>query len=131
MLKDRLLNTIAEDNYYLDKLIDLVNANNSFPKKKEHNSGRELHHIIPRFYFKMEHLELDNSENNLVSLTRGQHFLIHYYTYMCCKKRFKCKAAAPVFTMFNAHKKEILKEFFLNDEDCEHVAKIIDAAQHK
>lgn len=84
-LKQRLLDIdLCVDNEYLDKYCQLIitNKNTQMVKGKTHK-----HHIIPRFYFKINKLKIDNSENNLVILFRKEHALAHYYLFRCSKNK--------------------------------------------
>lgn len=84
-IKDRLLNIgIFEDNKYLEKYCDLILNNR--------NSGREVHitqrhHIIPKYYYNHNNLEIDNTKENIVNLTYKDHILAHYYLALCSKSK--------------------------------------------
>lgn len=43
----------------------------------------ERHHIIPRCFFKLNKLPVDNSENNLVNLTIDEHIKVHQLISLC------------------------------------------------
>ena len=67
---------IFEDNNYLDLYVDLINSHI--------NRGREVyhtqrHHIIPRCYYKINNLKVDNTKTNMVNLLYKDHILAHYY----------------------------------------------------
>lgn len=52
------------------------------------------HHIIPRFWYKLNNIEVNNSESNLVLLTYEEHCKVHKLACLCAKdeelaKRFK------------------------------------------
>lgn len=52
----------------------------------------EKHHIIPRCWYKMNDLPINNSSENLVFLTHDQHITVHKLASMCCKdERLKRK----------------------------------------
>lgn len=80
-LKEKLLNiNLCEDNEYLDKYVNLI-CNNSLEKSEKFKT--DVHHIIPRFYFKYNNLDCDNTYNNICILTIGNHILAHYYLSLC------------------------------------------------
>ena len=54
----------------------------------------QVHHIVPRCWFKHYNLEIDNSISNTVLLTWEDHKLVHNLAYKCAKdKWFKSKLA--------------------------------------
>lgn len=78
---------------------DCFIKNNDFYKMKEilDNSekrgiskefGYELHHFIPRSYFKKKN-KIIIDKNNLYKLTYSEHFMVHYYAYKCATKLMK------------------------------------------
>lgn len=88
-LKERLLTCeLVYDNEYLNKYIELINKNLESQKV----AGSQHHHIIPRFYFRDNKLEIDNSNDNIVNLSFADHVLAHYYLALCCKGSYKYKA---------------------------------------
>lgn len=79
-IKTKILSTnFFSDNDYLDKYIHLILSNGSQTDRFE----RQKHHIIPRSYFKIVNLKIDNSDNNTVYLSYSDHILAHYYLYFC------------------------------------------------
>lgn len=109
--KEKLINTICVDNEYLDKMLELVERNKYLPVDKKSAKGRQIHHILPRLYFRKNKLEVDNSDSNLISLSLGEHFLIHYYLWRCAKDEYKGKCACAVHFMIASHKKDIFHGF--------------------
>lgn len=85
-----------ESEYY-KLMTDIIKLNCDFPKKVI--KDRELHHIIMKNMYKTENLGVDNTDNNLVSLSKEDHFLIHYYSYKCCKQPYKRSTARAVYLM--------------------------------
>lgn len=77
---EELLEECYIKNEYFYKMLDLF--------KEEQNGTLEKHHIIPRSYFKHKGIKVVD-ENNLVSLTKENHILAHYYIYRCCKDFLK------------------------------------------
>lgn len=68
------------DNEYLDGYVKLLfeNVNTSYQRNKTNE-----HHIIPVSYFKHRNIEVDNTEDNKVTLLFKDHVLAHYYLYLC------------------------------------------------
>ena len=72
-----MLNECFEENEYFFKAFSIINNAN--------NKSGELHHIVPRSYFKIKGIELIN-RNNLVLLSPKEHYLVHYYLTKCSKE---------------------------------------------
>lgn len=80
-IKEILLNTgVIENNEYLDKYIQLIGTGRQrgYVKYKTHK-----HHIIPKSYYKLKNLPVDNSSENIVYLLAAEHVLAHYYIAHC------------------------------------------------
>lgn len=75
-------------------LMDLYDKNDKYPKKVI--TGRNLHHKYLRAWSRMDKEEIDNSDENLVSLTNVDHIRAHFYLYKCTKKPYH-RAAAKAF----------------------------------
>lgn len=71
-----------EKNEYFEKYLWLINSPQ--PAQILHK-----HHIIPRTYFTLLKMEVDNSENNIVLLSPANHALAHYYLALCTKGELK------------------------------------------
>lgn len=79
-LKQKLIDLgLCKKNKYLTKYVKLIISNLNTKKQK----GYDRHHIIPRYYYKYNNLELDNSLENLVCLSRSDHLLAHLYLCFC------------------------------------------------
>lgn len=68
------------------RLVDLILSVDRDCKKEK---GYEIHHIIPRSFFKLKNLEIDNSEDNLIKFLPSEHYMAHYYMSKCAKKIIK------------------------------------------
>lgn len=76
-LKKKLLDTnLFYDNEWLDKYINLIICNIGKDKIK---FKTHRHHIIPKYYYNMNDIEIDNSKSNIVNLLFNDHALAHYY----------------------------------------------------
>ena len=100
--------------YWL-KVEKIYEENESFPKKvvKERN----LHHKFPRSFSKKDGAEIDNDEDNLVSLSLADHFRVHYYLWKCAKKGYR-SMMAMAFTLMR--KKAVI---YATDETIEQIAR--------
>lgn len=79
-LKEKLLSLdLVIDNEYLDKYCELIESNKDTKREK---FKTQKHHIIPRYYYKYNNLEVDNSKENIVNLSHIDHILAHL---MLCK----------------------------------------------
>lgn len=78
VLKQKLLNTgLFLANEYLDEYINLVLSNNITV------GYTEKHHILQRNYFKKSGLPVDNSPDNLITLSYCDHCKAHWLLYFC------------------------------------------------
>lgn len=80
---------IFEYNQHFVAMMNVINAARLNPPAKGHR-----HHIIPRCWFKLHNLPIDNSKDNLVLLTYEDHCKVHKLMILCAKdeelqKRFK------------------------------------------
>ena len=82
MEKEDLLKTgYFKNNNFLDKYLYLFNE----PVLENF----EKHHIIPRAFFKIKKIEVDNSKNNLKNISMKNHYLAHYYLTKCTSGTLK------------------------------------------
>ena len=105
---------------YWKKVEKIYEENESFPKKvvKERN----LHHKFPRSFSKKDGVDVDNDEDNLVSLSLADHFRVHYYLWKCSKKGYRGMMAIA----FNFMRKKMVK--YATDETIEKLAKDYETA---
>ena len=69
-----------EYNQHFVAMMNVINAARLNPPE----SG-DKHHIIPRCWFTMNNLPIDNSDENLVLLTKEQHGKVHKLMSLCAK----------------------------------------------
>ena len=72
---------------YWKKVEKIYEESEQFPKKVV--KDRNLHHKFPRSFSKKDGAEIDNDEDNLVSLSLADHFRVHYYLWKCAKKGYR------------------------------------------
>lgn len=64
----------------------------------EKEIGYELHHAIPRSFFKKKGIKVID-KNNLYKLTYQEHFLVHFYAYKCATKFLKSSMSLALLQM--------------------------------
>lgn len=71
---------LCVDNEWLDKYCELISNNydTEYIKFKT-----QIHHIIPRYYYKSINESVNNDSDNLVNLFHKDHVLAHYYLSLC------------------------------------------------
>jgi len=80
-LKEKLLDIgLCIDNEYLDKYVELIESNRETKREK---FKTQKHHIIPRFYYRENNLDVDNSKENYINLQYKDHFIAHLLLALC------------------------------------------------
>lgn len=69
---------VYEYNQHFVAMMNIINAARLMPPAKGHN-----HHIIPKCWFKMNNLPVDNSKDNIVLLTEDAHLKVHRLAMLC------------------------------------------------
>ena len=100
---------------YFKKVERIYEDSESFPKKVV--KDRNLHHKFPRSFSKKDGAEIDNDDDNLVSLSLADHFRVHYYLWKCTKKGYRGMMAKAFIFM---RKKAVI---YASDETIEQIAK--------
>ena len=100
---------------YWKKVERIYEENESFTKKVV--KDRNLHHKFPRSFSKKDGVDIDNDEDNLVSLSLADHFRVHYYLWKCAKKGYRGMMAKAFVFM---RKKMVA---YASDETIEQLAK--------
>ena len=65
-------------NQHFVAMMNIINASKLNPPKSGHK-----HHIIPKCWFKLHNLPIDNSEDNLVLLSYEDHIKVHKLAILC------------------------------------------------
>lgn len=100
---------------YWKKVQKIYEENEHFPKIVI--KDRNLHHKFPRSFSKKDGVEVDNDEDNLISLPLASHFIVHYYLWKCCiKKGYRSLMALA----FQYMRKKAIK--YASDETIEELA---------
>ena len=100
---------------YWKKVEKIYEENESFPKKVV--KDRNLHHKFPRSFSKKDGVDVDNDEDNLVSLSLADHFRVHFYLWKCAKKGYRGMMAKAFVFM---RKKAVV---YATDETIEQIAR--------
>ena len=108
---------------YWKKVEKIYEDNESFPKKIV--KDRNLHHKFPRSFSKKDGADIDNGEDNLVSLSLADHFRVHYYLWKCSKKGYR-GMMARAFTLMR--KKAVV---YATDETIEQIARDYEEAMRE
>ena len=108
--------------YWL-KVEKIYEESESFPKKVV--KDRNLHHKFPRSFSKKDGAEIDNDEDNLVSLSLADHFRVHYYLWKSAKKGYRGMMAKAFVFM---RKKAVV---YATDETIEQIAKDYEEAMRE
>lgn len=112
------------DSIFYFKMTDILESTKDRELTPE--AGYELHHRIPRSFFKKKFLEVVD-EDNLYKLTYAQHFLVHYYAYMCSTKLMKSAMSLALLEM----KKVCTKVDGFTEEDALVMSKLFDNIKHE
>ena len=105
---------------YWKKVEKIYEDSESFPKKVV--KDRNLHHKFPRSFSKKDGVDVDNDEDNLVSLSLADHFRVHFYLWKCAKKGYRGMMAKAFVLM---RKKAVI---YASDETIEQLAKDYETA---
>lgn len=80
MINDEDIVRIYNYNQHFVMMMNIINKARLNPPANGHK-----HHIIPRCWFKMNNLPVDNSDNNLVLLSVEDHIKVHKLLTLCAK----------------------------------------------
>lgn len=69
---------LFEYNQHFVAMMNIINTARLNPPESGHK-----HHIIPKCWFRKNNLTIDNSDDNLVLLTKEQHMKVHKLAAMC------------------------------------------------
>ena len=123
MYKEYFSEFLDTTSSYYKKMIDLIDKNENMPKVVVKN--RNLHHIVPRFYWKRKNLPVDNSMWNFVSLSIGDHFLIHYYMDKCALDGWH-KYTSPCWRyIIKGHLSEVCEWLSKDEKNIEFFANVL------
>lgn len=96
-----------QNSKYYRQMMDIILAAKVNPPEKG-----QVHHIIPRCWFKHYHKKVDNSISNIVLLTWEDHKLVHSIAYKCAKESWFRSCMAYASHRFGNHE----RDYTLSDE---------------
>ena len=98
--KQRLMSAGYVDNEYLDAYVGIIMQNKYTPVIKWKT---QKHHILPKHYYKLHNLPIDNSDINLVNLKYKDHCLAHYFLALCAPNKYEryCNFQAVLHVLGN------------------------------
>lgn len=109
-------------NQHFVAMMNVINA-----AKLNKPSQGHFHHIIPQCYYKMNNMQVDNSENNLVFLSPEDHLKVHKLAVLCAKSsELKSKMGYAVHILggtmtglhHTEHAKELLRQAAKGNKNC-------------
>lgn len=95
---------VFEYNQHFVAMMNIINSARLRNSKVGHK-----HHIIPRCWFKMMKLPVDNSKSNLVMLTPEEHAKVHVLAYLCSNGQIK-RSLACAATLMNKSNNSVNKK---------------------
>ena len=108
-LKNKILATnYFEDNKYLDKYCKLIEDNKDTKREKYKT---QIHHIIPKCYFIINNIEIDNGKENKINLLYKDHILAHYYLVLSCNNTIIFKKLNTAFIKMTFRKCPNIEKF--------------------
>lgn len=100
-LKEKLLNIgLVDDNEFLDKYVELINARALSNRIKFETEG---HHIVPAFYYRSVNLAVDSSVENIAILYNKDHILAHLFLALCASSKYADAAANSACRVVTGH----------------------------
>lgn len=75
-----MITDVFEYNQHFVAMMNIINAARLNPPESGHK-----HHIVPKCWFKLHNLPIDNSKDNLVLLTAEDHQKVHRLCVLCVK----------------------------------------------
>lgn len=103
LLKEKLLSTgYFIDNQYLDEYVKLT-TDSSITL----TTYLERHHILPRAYYNLLEIDVDNSDDNLVSLSFANHCKAHWLLYYCTIEKLQYASQTAFVIMVNGLTKRL------------------------
>lgn len=96
-------------NQHFVAMMNIINMSRLNPPESGHK-----HHIIPKCWFRMNNLPIDNSKDNLVLLSYEDHVKVHKLAYLCTTDKMKRNMA---YAYHRLTKGEILDNSYWKGEN--------------
>lgn len=116
-------NYFDTESEYWKKVQEIYKENDNYPKVVV--SGRNLHHKFMKTFSRLEGAPIDNDKDNLVSLSEGDHLLVHWLLWKCTLKGYRTRTANAVRLMYRKSLK------YLSLETVEMIAKDWQTINHR
>lgn len=100
------------DNEYLSAYCMLIDRNKRSPRKPRVTNS---HHIIPKSWFKLNNVTVDNSLVNLVNLVYREHVLAHYYLCLCTSGKLQYANELALFCLISRKKLNVVDKQLLTN----------------
>ena len=79
-----MLLDVFEYNQHFVAMMNIINSSRLNPPESGHK-----HHIIPKCWFRMNNIPIDNSKDNIVLLSYEDHVKVHKLAYLCTTGKMK------------------------------------------
>lgn len=109
MPQNRIMQCFIYNQHFV-AMMNVINAARLNPPESGHK-----HHIVPRCWFKMNNLPVDNSKDNLVLLSYEDHCKVHKLAYLCTTDKMKRNMA---YAYHRLTKGELVSVEALKGENC-------------
>ena len=94
-----MIEQVFEYNQHFVAMMNIINSSRLNPPTKGHR-----HHIIPKCWFKMNNLPIDNSDENMILLTKENHIKVHKLSVLCAATpEIKSKMGYAVHRLLNGN----------------------------
>lgn len=118
-----MIELVYEYNQHFVAMMNVINAARLNPPESGHK-----HHIIPKCYYKMNNMKIDDSESNKVLLSVSDHQKIHKLIVLCVKDPIlrsrmgfavhRLGGRLPGQIHHSEHAKELLKKAATGNKNC-------------
>lgn len=105
-----MIEEVFEYNQFFVAVMNIINFSRLCPPKEGHR-----HHIIPKCWFKLHNLPIDNSEDNLVLVSYENHLKLHKLYTKCMKEKIMKSKMACAYTKLGG--KTIENSYFSGDNN--------------
>ena len=101
------------DNDYANLYVELINLNKDLLPVK---NSTQKHHIIPKYYYRYNQEDIDDSDLNTINLYYKDHILAHYWLSLCSySKYFKFANICALKYLLGINKYLLENEDFLSN----------------
>lgn len=87
------MNKVFDYNQHFVAMMNIINTARLNPPESGHK-----HHIVPKCWFKLHNMPIDNSDDNIILLTYEDHCRVHKLMTLCAKDEDLCKRFKFAYT---------------------------------